>query len=85
LKIEFATRTLSEFGSRAAVFSFRFQLKAGQLHSLTLHAATDYEGKIHANSGIALIVPVEQLKALLNSPELQNEKDNAFNEYKKKH
>jgi hypothetical protein len=31
LEIEFATRTLSEFGSRAAASSFRFQLKAGQL------------------------------------------------------
>ncbi|MGC2118266.1 MAG: hypothetical protein WA644_04200, partial [Candidatus Acidiferrales bacterium] len=33
LKIEFATRTLSDFGSRAAASFFRFQLKAGQLPS----------------------------------------------------
>jgi hypothetical protein len=33
LKIEFATRTLSEFGSRAAAFSFRFQLEVGQLRT----------------------------------------------------
>lgn len=29
---------------------------------LTLRAATDYAGTIHANSGIAMIVPAEQLK-----------------------
>jgi len=37
LKVEFATRTLSEFGSRAAAFSFRFQLKAGQLQVASGH------------------------------------------------
>lgn len=42
---------------------------------LTLHAATDYEGTIQANSGIAVIVPVDQLKALLDSPELQRERN----------
>lgn len=52
---------------------------------LTLHAATDYEGTIHANSGIAMIVPVDQLQALLNSPELQSERDLAFANYKARH
>lgn len=42
---------------------------------LTLRAATDYEGTIHANSGIAMIVPVEQLKDLLYSPMLQRDRD----------
>jgi hypothetical protein len=42
---------------------------------LTLRAATDYEGTIHANSGIAMIVPVEQLKDLLDSPMLQRDRD----------
>ncbi len=52
---------------------------------LTLHAATDYEGTIHANSGIAIVVPVEQLKALLDSSELQHERDIAVADYKKNH
>ncbi|MGA7313786.1 MAG: hypothetical protein WBX22_07410, partial [Silvibacterium sp.] len=40
-------------------------------NQLTLHAASDYEATIHANSGIATIVPIDQLKELLFSPELQ--------------
>jgi hypothetical protein len=44
-------------------------------NQLTLRAATDYEGTIHANSGIAMIVPVEQLKDLLYSPVLQRDRD----------
>jgi hypothetical protein len=52
---------------------------------LTLHAATDYEATIHANSGIAMIVPVEQLKALLYSTELQRERDLALADYKRQH
>jgi hypothetical protein len=51
---------------------------------LTLHAAIDYEGTIHANSGIATVVPVEQLKELLYSPELQHERDLALEEYKQR-
>ena len=48
---------------------------------LTLHAATDYEATIHANSGIAMVVPVDQLKELLYSPELQSERDAAVEDY----
>lgn len=51
---------------------------------LTLHAATDYEGTIHANSGIATVVPIDQLKELLYSPEVQSERDAAFADYKRK-
>ena len=54
-------------------------------NSLTLHPATDYEGTVHANSGIAMIVPVEQLKVLLDSRELQQERDAAVAEYKRTH
>jgi hypothetical protein len=45
---------------------------------LTLRPATDYEGTIHANSGIAVIVPVSQLKDLLYSPDLQQARDNVL-------
>lgn len=54
-------------------------------NQLTLHAATDYEGTIHANSGIATVVPVDQLKELLLSPELQRERDAALADYKRSH
>lgn len=47
-------------------------------NELTLHAATDYEGTIHANSGIAMIVPVSQLKDLLYGSELQKQRDALF-------
>jgi hypothetical protein len=52
-------------------------------NQLTLHAATDYAGTIHANSGIAMIVPVDQLKDLLYSPELQHDRDLALEDYKR--
>jgi hypothetical protein len=51
---------------------------------LTLHAATDYEATIHANSGIAMVVPIDQLKELLFSPELQRERDAVLEDYKRK-
>ena len=54
-------------------------------NQLTLHAATDYEATIHANSGIATVVPIDQLKELLFSPELQSERDAALADYKRKH
>lgn len=44
---------------------------------LTLRTATDYEATIHANSGIAMIVPVDQLKELLNRKELIRQRDTA--------
>ena len=53
-------------------------------NTLTLHAATDYEGTIHANSGIAIVVPAEQLRALLESPELQRERDTAVAQFEAK-
>jgi hypothetical protein len=45
---------------------------------LTLRVATDYEAVLHANSGIAVVVPAEQLKALLLSPPLQKLRDQAI-------
>jgi hypothetical protein len=50
---------------------------------LTLRAATDYEGTIHANSGIAMIVPIDQLKDLLYSSQLKHDRDVALEDYKK--
>ncbi len=42
---------------------------------LTLRTTTDYEAVLHANSGIALVVPAEQLKALLMSAPLRQLRD----------
>jgi hypothetical protein len=52
---------------------------------LTLHPANDFEGTLHANSGIAMIVPVDQLKDLLDAPEVQKERDAAFEDYHRQH
>jgi hypothetical protein len=42
---------------------------------LTLRASTTWEASVKSNTGISAIVPAEQLKALLDSPELQRERD----------
>lgn len=52
-------------------------------NQLTLHVATDYEATVHANSGIATVVPIDQLKELLFSAELQSERDAAVAGYKR--
>jgi hypothetical protein len=40
-----------------------------------LQVTTTLEGTVHGNSGIAMIVPVSQLKALLDDPRLQANRD----------
>lgn len=52
-------------------------------NQLTLRAATDFEGTIHANSGIAMIVPVEELKNLLYRVDVQHLRDNAVANFNK--
>jgi phage tail protein X len=42
---------------------------------LTLRTTTDYEAVLHANSGIAIVVPAEQLKTLLTSAPLRQLRD----------
>jgi len=42
--------------------------------SLTLHASTTWSGTVRGNSGIAMVVPAEELKALLLSPEVQRQR-----------
>jgi S1-C subfamily serine protease len=37
----------------------------------TLTATTTWTGSVNANSGIAMVVPAEQLKEVLDTPELQ--------------
>ena len=53
---------------------------SGYMHedqSLMLTATTTWAGTLHGNSGIAMVVPAEQLRALLFSPELQKLRDDA--------
>lgn len=45
---------------------------------LSLHATTDFEGTVHANSGIAIVVPVDQLKDLLYRADLQSLRDSSI-------
>jgi hypothetical protein len=46
-------------------------------NDFTLQVATDYTGTIKENSGICVIVPVEELRKLLLSPDLKRERDEA--------
>jgi hypothetical protein len=43
--------------------------------NLELQASTSWSAMIHGNSGIATVVPAEQLKALLLTPEVKRERD----------
>ena len=43
--------------------------------NLTLRASTTWEASVHANSGVSVVVPAQQLKDLLDSPELQRLRD----------
>ena len=40
-----------------------------------LEVATTLRGKANANSGIAVVVPANELKKLVESPELQRQRD----------
>jgi hypothetical protein len=42
--------------------------------NLTLRATTNWSGTVRGNSGIAMVVPAEELKALLLSTEVQNQR-----------
>lgn len=43
--------------------------------SLTLRASTTWEASVQANSGVSVVVPAQKLKDLLDSPELQRERN----------
>jgi hypothetical protein len=43
----------------------------------TLRASTTWKGSLNANSGISVVVPAQQLKDLLDGPELQHLRDQA--------
>jgi hypothetical protein len=45
--------------------------------NLTLRASTTWEASVQANSGVSVVVPAQQLKDLLESPELRALRDEA--------
>jgi hypothetical protein len=71
---EFPTRTLSEFGSRAAAFSFRFQLKAGQLRPShvrktdSVHCRHSPRCESHALAVVAIVFGLRGTRALMVVP-----------------
>jgi hypothetical protein len=50
-----------------------------------LQVSTTYDGKVSANSGISMIVPASDLKALLESEPLQKMRDDVVNKEKSAH
>jgi hypothetical protein len=46
---------------------------------MTLTATTTWKGSLNANSGISVVVPAQQLKDLIEGPELQCLRDKHFN------
>jgi hypothetical protein len=66
-------------GAISAGYDYRLLgIVSGYYHedaNLTLTVATTYKGKLEQNSGISMIVPVDKLKELLDSPALQAQRD----------
>lgn len=52
--------------------------------NLTLEIATTLQGQVQGNSGISIIVPAYQLKALLDSAPLQESRDHYFSDHPKR-
>jgi hypothetical protein len=46
-----------------------------ETEDLTLKASATWKGSVQANSGIAVVVPAQQLRDLLESPQLQRLRD----------
>ena len=46
-----------------------------EAQDFSFQVATTLSGKANANSGISMVVPADDLKALLDSPELQAQRD----------
>jgi hypothetical protein len=47
----------------------------GESENFTLRASTTWTGALNANSGIAMVMPAQQLRDLLNTPELQRRRN----------
>jgi hypothetical protein len=70
-------------GLRKSQLGFSFKLLgvvAGEVFEAAdfhLQVSTTYDGKVQANSGISMLVPGSEVKALLESPQLQKQRDDA--------
>jgi hypothetical protein len=52
-----------------------------ETEELTLKASTIWKGSVHANSGIAVVVPAQQLRDLLQSSAIQRLRDEAVEQH----
>jgi phage tail protein X len=50
-----------------------------------IETASTLKGTLHANSGIAMIVPALSIKALLEQPDVQVQRDEEVNKYQREH
>ena len=72
---------LGGFRNSGIISGFQYKLLgviSGYYHEdsdLKLTVATTLRGKLEQNSGIAMVVPADELKALLDSPALQAARD----------
>jgi hypothetical protein len=70
-----------------AGFTYRFLgVVAGEVFEtsdLTLQTTTSYKGNLQANSNVSMIVPAEEVKKMLFTPALVDERDRATAEYLK--
>ena len=63
----------STFGLLGVVSGYMYEHE-----DMTLTATTTWKGSINANSGISVVVPAQQLKDLLESPQLKQLRDAQF-------
>ena len=67
---EFLPGVQMAFGLLGVVSGYMFENE-----DMTLTATTTWKGSVSANSGISVVVPAQQLKELLESPEIQSQRD----------
>jgi len=70
----------STFGLLGVVSGYMYENE-----DLTLTATSTWTGYVSANSGIAVVVPAEQLMDLLQGPELQKQRDEQVEQYLSTH
>jgi hypothetical protein len=72
---------------RSLAFQYEFLgVVAGEVFEtsdLTLQATTSYKGNLQANSNISMLVPAEEVRALLSKPEFVKQRDDSTAAYLK--
>jgi hypothetical protein len=66
---------------RSLAFNYEFLgVVAGEVYEtsdLTLQATTSYKGNLQANSNISMLIPAEEVKALLSKPKFVKQRDDS--------